>query len=52
MSALYAADNKVDGEGIFVDRLGGSIRIRSRVIPKPSGTCFSVFFPDQASNAA
>ncbi|HEY6251479.1 MAG TPA: chemotaxis protein CheB [Candidatus Angelobacter sp.] len=34
----------------IVDRLGGSIRVRSRVSPKASGTCFSVFFPDQASS--
>ena len=35
----------------IVDRLGGSIHVRSRVDPKPSGTCFSVFFPDQLPNA-
>jgi two-component system, chemotaxis family, CheB/CheR fusion protein len=34
----------------IVDRLGGSIRVRSRVgPPKKSGTCFSVFFRDQVS---
>jgi len=36
----------------IVDRLGGSIRVRSRANEKNSGTCFSVFFPDQASKAA
>ena len=36
----------------IVDRLGGSIRVRSRVDPKRSGTCFSVFFPNQAPDAA
>lgn len=36
----------------IVDRLGGSIRVRSRVNEKTTGTCFSVFLPDQASKAA
>jgi two-component system, chemotaxis family, CheB/CheR fusion protein len=36
----------------IVDRLGGSIRVRTRVAPKNSGTCFSVFFPDRARDAA
>lgn len=36
----------------IVDRLGGSIRVLSRVDPKRSGTCFSVFFPNQAPDAA
>ncbi|HEY6967584.1 MAG TPA: PAS domain-containing protein, partial [Candidatus Angelobacter sp.] len=33
----------------IVDRLAGSIRVRSRTKEKMSGTCFSVFFPDQTS---
>ena len=36
----------------IVDRLGGSIRVRSRVGEKMRSTCFSVFFPDQAPKAA
>ena len=32
----------------IVNRLGGSIRVRSRTGSKNSGTCFSVFFPSQA----
>jgi two-component system, chemotaxis family, CheB/CheR fusion protein len=36
----------------IVERLGGSIRMRSRVGEKTGGTCFSVFFPDQAPKAA
>ena len=36
----------------IVDRLGGSIRVRSRVgHPKKSGTCFSVFLPAQVSRS-
>jgi len=40
------------GLGLWVargiaDRLGGSIRMRSRVHPDNSGTCFSVFLPNR-----
>lgn len=35
----------------IVHRLGGSIRMRSRVHPENSGTCFSIFFPNQAPTA-
>ena len=40
------------GLGLWVargiaDRLGGSIRMRSRVHPEKSGTCFSVFLPNR-----
>jgi two-component system, chemotaxis family, CheB/CheR fusion protein len=31
----------------IVDRLGGSIRLRSTTHPGKSGTCFSVFLPDR-----
>jgi signal transduction histidine kinase len=32
----------------IADRLGGSIRMRSRVHPDSGGTCFSVFLPNRA----
>ena len=40
------------GLGLWVargiaDRLGGSIRMRSRVHPDNGGTCFSVFLPNR-----
>jgi two-component system CheB/CheR fusion protein len=31
----------------IIDRLSGSIHLRSRTTPGNSGTCFSIFFPDQ-----
>ena len=34
----------------ILSRLGGSIRMRSSVHPGKSGTCFSVFLPDQTPN--
>jgi two-component system, chemotaxis family, CheB/CheR fusion protein len=44
------------GLGLWVargiaDRLGGSIRMRSRVHPGNSGTCFSVFLPNHPPTA-
>ena len=44
------------GLGLWVargiaDRLGGSIRMRSRVHPEKGGTCFSVFLPNRPPNA-
>ena len=44
------------GLGLWVargiaDRLGGSIRMRSRVHPDNGGTCFSVFLPDRPPTA-
>ncbi len=35
----------------IVSRLGGSIRMRSRVDSGKSGTCFSIFLPDQAPDS-
>jgi two-component system CheB/CheR fusion protein len=32
---------------VIVSRLGGSIQLRSSVHPGKSGTCFSIFLPDQ-----
>lgn len=34
----------------IVNRLGGSIRMRSSVVPGKSGTCFSIFLPKQIPN--
>jgi two-component system CheB/CheR fusion protein len=34
----------------IVNRLGGSIRMRSSVAPGKSGTCFSIFLPNQIPN--
>ena len=31
----------------IIDRLGGSIQLRSRTTPGSSGTCFSIFLPSQ-----
>ena len=44
------------GLGLWVargiaDRLGGSIRMRSRVHPENGGTCFSVFLPNRPPTA-
>ena len=36
----------------IVQRLGGSIRVRSSSEPGKSGTCFSIFLPEQRANAA
>lgn len=32
----------------IIDRIGGSIRVRSRTTPGQSGTCFSIFLPHQS----
>jgi two-component system, chemotaxis family, CheB/CheR fusion protein len=32
----------------IVDRLGGSIHVRSKTTPGQSGTCFSIFLPNEA----
>jgi two-component system CheB/CheR fusion protein len=31
----------------IISRLGGSIRMRSSVLPGKSGTCFSIFLPNK-----
>lgn len=36
----------------IVDRLGGSIRVRSTTRPGKSGTCFSIFFPHRRPQTA
>lgn len=35
----------------IIDRIGGSIHVRSRTTPGQSGTCFSIFLPVQSANA-
>jgi PAS domain S-box-containing protein len=49
-------EDKGTGLGLWVafdllTKQGASVQVRSRTAPGRSGTCFSVFFPDQANTA-
>jgi hypothetical protein len=45
---MYSATVVGESNANAIDRMGGSIRVRSRTAPGKSGTCFSLFLPNLA----